>query len=47
MVGIYKAYDIRGLYEKQITIKTAYDLGYAYAKLYKPKTIVIAQLDLQ
>ncbi len=38
---IFKAYDIRGIYPDQINEEVAYLIGLGYAKIFKPKKIVI------
>ncbi len=40
-MGIFHAYDIRGIYETEVTIKTAVQLAYAYTKVFKPELMLI------
>lgn len=39
--AIFKAYDIRGIYPQEIDEEVAYKVGQAYAKLIKPKEVVL------
>ncbi len=39
--GIFKAYDIRGVYEKDFDEETAYTLGRAIVQFLKPKNVVV------
>jgi phosphomannomutase len=41
MAGIFKAYDIRGIYGKDLTEEVAFKIGRAVATFLKPKTFVI------
>lgn len=41
--GIFRAYDIRGLYPREINDKVAYAVAQAYAKLFKPKEVVLGR----
>lgn len=41
MAGIFKAYDIRGIYGKDITDTIAQDIGRAFADRFHPKTVAI------
>lgn len=41
--AIFKAYDIRGVYPKEIDEEIAYKIGQAYAKLIKPKEVVLGR----
>ncbi len=43
MAGVFKAYDIRGLYKKQITEKTAYDIGIALARFLGGRSIAVGR----
>lgn len=43
MGGIFKAYDIRGVYGKELTDETAYLLGRAFATLLKPRRVVVGR----
>ncbi len=43
MAGVFKAYDIRGLYKKQITEKTAYDIGIALARFLGARNIAVGR----
>ena len=43
MAGIFKAYDIRGIYGKTITSETAFAIGRAFATLLKPRTVVVGR----
>ena len=43
MSGIFKAYDIRGIYGQELTNAVAYDIGRAYATLTGAKTVVIGR----
>ncbi len=43
MAGIFKAYDIRGIYGKTITAETAFSIGRAFATLLKPRTVVVGR----
>jgi len=40
---IFKAYDIRGIYNEELDTDTAYKIGQAYAKKFSPKTVVIGR----
>ncbi len=42
-MGIYKAYDIRGLYGTEITLETAERIGRAYAEFLKPKRVAVGR----
>lgn len=41
MAGIFKAYDIRGIYGKDLTEESAYRIGRAYVTFLKPRTVVV------
>ena len=41
--GIFKAYDIRGVYPDTINAEVAYKIAQAYAKFLNPKTVVVAR----
>ena len=43
MAGIFKAYDIRGIYPDQLNEKTAHDIGVALAQFLKVDTIVVGR----
>lgn len=43
MSGIFKAYDIRGIYGQDLTEAVAYDIGRAYATLTGAKTVVLGR----
>ncbi len=43
MAGIFKAYDIRGLYGDQINEQTARDIGAALVQLLKAKSVVVGR----
>ncbi len=43
MAGIFKAYDIRGIYNETLTDDLAYRIGRAYATWLKPRTIVLGR----
>ncbi len=43
MSGIFKAYDIRGIYGKDLTEAIAYDIGRAYVTFTKAKKVVIGR----
>lgn len=43
MAGIFKAYDIRGIYGETITDGVAHDIGRAFATFLKPKTVVLGR----
>lgn len=43
MAGIFKAYDIRGIYGETLTDELAFHIGRAYATFLKPKTVVIGR----
>ncbi|MEG1787751.1 MAG: phosphomannomutase/phosphoglucomutase [Kiritimatiellia bacterium] len=43
MSGIFKAYDIRGIYGKDLTEAVAYDIGRAYVTFVKPKKVIIGR----
>ncbi len=38
---IFKAYDIRGIFQETITLDTAYKIGYAYADFVESKEIIV------
>jgi len=40
---IFRAYDIRGLYPREINAKVVYKIAQAYVKLFKPKEIVLGR----
>jgi len=40
---IFKAYDIRGIYPKEINEKDVYKIAQAYAKVVKPKTVALGR----
>lgn len=40
-MGIFKAYDIRGIYGEELNDETAYKVGRAFVKFLRPKKIVI------
>ncbi len=40
---IFKAYDIRGIYPKEINEEVGYKIGWATAKFLKAKEIVVGQ----
>ncbi|MBL8857484.1 MAG: phosphomannomutase/phosphoglucomutase [Planctomycetes bacterium] len=42
-MGIFKAYDIRGLYPKELDAALAHKIGSAFARLLKAKTLVIGR----
>jgi phosphomannomutase len=42
-MGIFKAYDIRGLYETEISLDLAERIGRAYAEFVKPKRIAVGR----
>lgn len=41
--GIFKAYDIRGIYPEQINEQLAYKIAQAYCKFINPKTVVVSR----
>ncbi len=41
MSGIFHAYDIRGVFEDEFTVETAFDIGHALVKHLRCKTVVI------
>jgi phosphomannomutase len=43
MAGIFKAYDIRGIYGEVLTDEMAYDIGRAFATLLKPRHVVVGR----
>ena len=43
MAGIFKAYDIRGLYPEEINEKIAYHIGKAFVDFLGAKQIVIGR----
>lgn len=43
MAGIFKAYDIRGIYGKELTDELAFRIGRAFATLLKPKTVAVGR----
>ena len=43
MSGIFKAYDIRGIYGQDLTESTAYDIGRAYATFTQAKKVVVGR----
>lgn len=43
MAGIFKAYDIRGIYGENLTDETAFSIGRAFATMLKPKTVVVGR----
>lgn len=43
MSGIFKAYDIRGIYGEALTDETAFKIGRAFATLLKPKTVAVGR----
>lgn len=43
MAGIFKAYDIRGIYGKTLTEDLAYKIGRAFATLLKPGKVVVGR----
>ncbi len=43
MAGIFKAYDIRGIYGKTLTESIALNIGRAFATLLKPSTVAIGR----
>src|SRR4030042_2359864 len=40
---IFRAYDIRGLYPREINARVAYRVAQAYTKLFKPKEVVLGR----
>lgn len=42
-LSIFKAYDIRGIYGKQLNAEIAYKIGYALAAFLKPKSIAVGR----
>src|SRR3989344_22502 len=45
--SIYKAYDIRGIFEKNIDNELAYQIGLAYAEYVKPQGEVLVGEDVR
>lgn len=43
MAGIFKAYDIRGIYGSELTDELAFRIGRAFATLLKPKTVAVGR----
>ena len=43
MAGIFKAYDIRGIYGDTLTDDLAFRIGRAYATFLKPRKVVIGR----
>ena len=43
MAGIFKAYDIRGIYGETLTPEVAYGIGRAFATFLKPSTVVVGR----
>ena len=43
MAGIFKAYDIRGVYGRELTDEVFYKIARAYAKFAKVRKVVIAR----
>ncbi len=43
MAGIFKAYDIRGIYGQDLTDEIAYRIGRAFATFLKPRTVVVGR----
>lgn len=43
MSGIFKAYDIRGIYQQDLTEETAYKIGKAFITFTKARTVVIGR----
>ncbi|MFU8780345.1 MAG: phosphomannomutase/phosphoglucomutase [Kiritimatiellia bacterium] len=43
MAGIFKAYDIRGIYGEDLTEAIAYDIGLAFADRFKPQTVAVGR----
>lgn len=41
--GIFKAYDIRGIYPAEINEELVYRIGHAYAKFVKPQTVAVGR----
>src|SRR6188472_524563 len=41
--GVFKAYDVRGIYPSELDEEGAYAIGRAYAEVFEPKTIVVAR----
>ena len=40
-MGIFKAYDIRGIYPNELNEETAYKIGRAFVKLLKAKEVLV------
>jgi len=43
MAGIFKAYDIRGIYGEELTDDMAFRIGRAFATLLKPRTVAVGR----
>ncbi len=43
MAGIFKAYDIRGIYGSELTEAIAYKIGRAFATLYTPSSVAVGR----
>jgi len=43
MAGIFKAYDIRGIYGRELTDEIAFRIGRAFATLLKPRTVAVGR----
>jgi len=43
MAGIFKAYDIRGIYGQELTDDLAFRIGRAFATLLKPETVAVGR----
>ncbi len=43
MAGIFKAYDIRGIYGSELTDEMAFRIGRAFATLLKPRTVAVGR----
>jgi phosphomannomutase len=43
MAGIFKAYDIRGIYGDELTETIAHDIGRAFADRFKPQTVAVGR----
>jgi len=41
--GVFKAYDVRGIYPSELDEEGAYAIGRAYAAVFEPKSIVVAR----
>jgi phosphomannomutase len=41
--GIFRAYDVRGLYPREINAQVVYKIAQAYVKLFKPKEVVLGR----